>query len=254
MADIYFSGQGKVWTSDRDANGNSTVFQDLGNVPSLRVAFDTTTIEHKESQTGQRIVDFRLITEKKATITMELEDWTSANLNYLMFGTSGSITGAAVTNELTTTGITANQYVATRYPFISAVTITDSAGTPATVALTTNYVITDATAGLIKFVNVGSFVQPFKINYTYATMESVAMFRAAAVERYLKFSGLNTANANKAVVIDLYRVIFDPTKQFDLITDELGKFTLEGSVLYDSTRSTDSTLGGFGRVLGSTTI
>ncbi len=60
---------------------------------------------------------------------------------------------------------------------------------------------------------------------------------------------LNTANINKGTVVELYRVVFDPVSDFDLINDELAQFELTGSVLYDDTRNLDPVLGGFGRLV-----
>lgn len=117
--------------------------------------------------------------------------------------------------------------------------------------LNTDYQILDRKAGLIKILNIGTFVQPFKFDYTPEAADLVTMFTQPAKERFLRFSGLNTANSDDPVIVDLYRVIFDPAANIALINDELAQFELEGSVLFDSTRSIDAALGGFGRIIAA---
>ncbi len=61
---------------------------------------------------------------------------------------------------------------------------------------------------MVTILSVAGFTQPFKANYSYLTEDIVPFFREAYVERFLRFSGLNTANSNKPMVVELYRVVF----------------------------------------------
>lgn len=248
MANIYFSGQGIVYVADRDGSGNVTLFKDVGNVPALKLALSTDIIEHKESRTGQRLSDLRLTKSRKATVDITLENFTKSNLMMLLYGTASTITGTSVTAETFATGQVNGNIIALAHPLVSSVVVHDSAGSPATLALTTDYTV-DANSGMITIVNVGSYVQPFKVNYSFATQDVIPFFRAATTERFLRFSGLNTANSNAPVVVDLYRVIFDPVGNVDLINDDIAQFQLTGAALYDATRDLDSLLGGFGRII-----
>jgi hypothetical protein len=251
MADIYFSGQGKVYVGDRDSSGNTSVFRDLGNVPALRITLETDVLEHKESVTGNRLTDLRLTRERRARIAMTLENFSKANLMMLLYGTSSTVSAGSATNESLPAGIAVGDIVPLAHPLVSSVVITDSTGTPLTLTVGTNYTV-DANSGMLTFVLVTGFVQPFKAAYSYAAADLVQFFKASAKERFLKFAGLNTASqptANKPVIVEIYRFISDPVGNLDLINDELAQFEIEGSVLYDSTRDADALLGGFGRVL-----
>lgn len=252
MSDVYFSGQGIVYVGDRDSAGVVKTFRDVGNVPALRVALTTDVIEHKESRSGRRLIDFRLTRENRARVTMTMEDFSKENMMLLMYGTDVDVTASTVTAELFGSGLVVGDVVATIHPDISAIVVKDSTGSPLTLVLNTDYSVVDAKAGLIKILNLGSYVQPFKIDYSYAAQDVVPFFTAPQKERFLRFVGLNTANSDKRVVIDIYRVIFDPVGNLDLISDDLNKFEIEGSALYDSTRAADATLGGFGRVMATT--
>ena len=51
------------------------------------------------------------------------------------------------------------------------------------------------------------------------------------------------------VLVELYRVAFDPLKEISFISDEYNKFELEGSLLADTTKPYDAVLGQFGRIV-----
>jgi hypothetical protein len=250
MAEIYYSGQGAVYISDRDVNGNPGVFRDMGNVAALKVTLETDVLEHKESRTGSRLTDLRLIKERKATVSITMESFNKKNLVMMLYGSSQVDTTASVTNEISPAGLAVGDMIALAHPFLTAPPVinTNPAGT--LWVLNTDYTY-DATAGMITIVSISKGTR-IETDYTYATVDVVPMFEAPQVERYMRFAGLNTANANKPVTVELYRVVFDPVGNVDLINDDLVQFELTGSVLYDSGRDTTSgtdLYGGFGRVV-----
>jgi hypothetical protein len=75
------------------------------------------------------------------------------------------------------------------------------------------------------------------------------MFAQPAPERWVRLNGINTAEQDKPVLVDLYRVQFNPVETMTLINEAHGNLPLSGSVLYDSTKDGDTTLGQFGRVM-----
>jgi hypothetical protein len=168
-----------------------------------------------------------------------------------LYGADSSISGSTVTNEVFPT-VAVGDYVKTAKQDLSSIVIKDSAGSPATLVLDTDYQITSAKHGTVKFLSLGSYTQPFKINYTYATTTNVNMFTAGFTDRWVKFDGLNTVDSNKPCLIELYKVNFDPVAQLDLINDDIMKFELSGGALYDSTKEGDATLGQFGRLVLTT--
>ncbi|WP_235667842.1 hypothetical protein [Candidatus Williamhamiltonella defendens] len=68
-------------------------------------------------------------------------------------------------------------------------------------------------------------------------------------ERWIYFKGLNTANSNREVVIDLYRVAINPDKELSVITDELLKFKLLSQVLADTLKPVAGDRGQFDRIV-----
>ena len=86
-------------------------------------------------------------------------------------------------------------------------------------------------------------------SYSYGTANVTAMFTQPLPERWVRFEGLNTADSNKEVVIDLYRVAINPTKELSVIGNDLMKFELSGQVLADLTKPASGSLGQFGRIV-----
>lgn len=246
----YFSGQGRVFLASRDSNGNPLSLRWVGNVSDLKVSLKTDTVEHKESYSGQRLTDLQLIKSKDGEFSCTLEDFSVENLELSLYGTTTSSTGGTVTAEALPTGIVAGETRLLANPFVSNVVIKDS-DSPANTLPATQYSV-QANQGAITFADIttgGPYVQPFKVDYTYGSRKSVAMFRSAQPEVWLRFDGVNTADANKPVILDLYRVAINPTKDLSMIADDLQKFELSGRVLADLTKVNDATLGQFGRLI-----
>lgn len=251
--DQYFSGQGIVYVADRDSSGNILAYRDVGNVSALSISFETDVVEHKESRTGNRLTDFRLTRENRATVTMTLEKFTKKNLQLLVYGTDQSTTSTTtVTGEVLKVGVTSvavGDIYFTKLPSVSSVVV--KAGST-TLALNTDYSL-DTSNGwgritIITIANMGA-TGNLTVDYSSAAHESVVFFKDANKERAMRFVGLNTADTNRVVNVELYRIIFDPVGNLDLINDELAAFELEGSVLVDTTRVNDNALGGFGRII-----
>jgi len=246
---MYFSGQGKVFIASRAANGLPAAMRWVGNVPDLKITLETEKLEHKESSSGQRLTDLSLITGKKASVEFTLEEFSSDNLALALYGAKSSITGSTVTGEVLANPLAAGDYARLVNGKVSSVVIKDSAGTPATLVAGTDYEVASSDHGTLKILNIGSYVQPFKADYSYGEQVNVGLFQAAAPDRWLRFEGLNTADALKPVLIELYKVSLDPLAELALISDDLAKLTLSGAALYDASKVGDAILGQFGRVV-----
>jgi hypothetical protein len=244
----YFSGQGRVYIGQRDSNGNPQAMRWLGNVPELKVSLNVETIEHKESYSGQRLTDLQLIKGKDGEFSCTIENFSIENLELTLYGQTSSVTAGTVTNEALPTGAVVGGVYLLANQFVSSVVVKDSAATPATLTEGTHYKV-HAEQGAIELLNVTGFTQPFKVNYSYGAAKRLAMFKSGQPEVWLRFDGLNTADSNKRVIVDLYRVVLNPSKDFSLVGDEIQRFELTGRVLADTTKSDTGPLGLFGRVI-----
>ena len=95
----YYSGQGVVLIGKRDANGNPAGLLPLGDVSALQIAINTTVVNHKNSQDGQRAIDARLQTETAAQATITIDNWNAENLALGLRGTETEIASGTATNE-----------------------------------------------------------------------------------------------------------------------------------------------------------
>jgi hypothetical protein len=66
-------------------------------------------------------------------------------------------------------------------------------------------------------------------------------------EKWIRFEGINTADRNRPVVLDLYRVLLDPFKSLPLINEELGQYEVTGQAIMDDTKPADGVMGQVGR-------
>lgn len=245
----YASFQGRVYLGERNANGEPINVRTPGNVADLSLSLKTDVIEHYESQTGQRAVDLRLVKQKSATVALTIEEFTKENLALALYGNHETGTGGSVTDESVggATPVVGDRYFLA-HPKVSALSIVDSAGTPATLTQGTHYTA-DVDFGAIQFLDTTGLTAPFKASYTYGAVTEIGIFTQPLPERFLRLEGVNTAASNAKVLIELYRVAFDPLKKFDIISNDLNKFEMEGSLLADSSKPYDAVLGQFGRIV-----
>lgn len=323
----YYSGQGVVLIARRNAlTGKPLGFLPLGNVSSLKIAIATSTIDHKESQTGQRGVDKRLTTETKCNLDISMENFNNANLAMTLRGDVSIRAAASVTGDvlalyhgkilaLARMGVTsvvlkqntntltlyANDQTAYDYKLnadAGSVLLNDGSATPqtanmtiggavpsaVTVGATTSITCTHASAvgdyvalagfagadaallngkshritevtgttafkvatnTLGKTITIGTPLAVFDgtamtVDYTYSAQTQLDALTQGATERYLRFEGLNTADENKPVVVEVFKFAVDPLKELSLIADTIQQFNLAGVVLADPLQATGS--------------
>src|SRR5574340_1148608 len=126
----YFSGQGRVFIGSRDTNGNSAGLTFVGNVPDLKVSLSVDTIEHQESQSGQRLTDLQLIRTKKGEFSCTLEEWIQSNLELALYGSTTIVASGTVTSELLPNPITLGNLYLLSKQNVSSVVVKDASGSP----------------------------------------------------------------------------------------------------------------------------
>lgn len=244
-----YSFQGKIYLGTRDAtSGQPQAMQWVGDADQLQVKLSTSTDERQESWSGQRLTSVRLVTAKKAELSLQLNEFSPLNLGLALYGNTINVTTGTVTAESLPDNLAVGDEVVLDNRDISALVLTDSAsGSPATLTEGTDYSIESAASGIVKILNVGAYTQPFKAAYSYAAAVQIPMFQTAVPERYLVLDGVNTVDGS-TVKVRLYRCVFDPASQLDLISSKLSQFALAGSVLFDQINYANSNMGGFGRI------
>lgn len=253
MSDLYF-GHGEAWAATRTAGGLASDFTlALPEINSLSISIEREMVEHVTKRTAIASKDLKVTRMTTMTGTLNCSTHTKEMLALYLYGNVAADAGGSFTAEaFEDTSIVANQIVPAPNgrTHLSSIVVTDSAGSPATLTLNTDYEIVDADAGLIKFLGtVGSFTQPFKIAGSEGAGSSVGLLTQRVYEKWLRFKGINIADSDAIVVVDLYRVQFNPASQWQLLNDgsDVNAYEIEFEVLVDTTKAVDATLGRHGR-------
>jgi hypothetical protein len=78
--------------------------------------------------------------------------------------------------------------------------------------------------------------QPCSAAYNFSAQTLVHGLTQPLTDVFLRFEGLNTAQGNTPVVVEIFRFSTDPLKELSLISDTFGSFQLEGAIMYDYTK------------------
>lgn len=323
IVEEYFSGQGVLMVGERSALGRPKGLQSLGNVPSVSIKNASTVVEHKESTTGARGTDKRLLTEIKVSITITLENFDSSNLARVLQGSYAQVPAASITGEailgypglitpfahIKASAVTVKRAASAIAAYVDASTawdyklnadagsiqmndgavlgfganlgvvasaITVGATTVVTITNTANVgdtfffgqgwsgadaAVVNGKSGLITVASGSSVTvalnttgktitagtnkcawsgMALTVDYSWALQQQVDAFTTGIPELYLRFEGLNTAENNAPVVVEVFKFSTDPTQDFSLISDSLQQFVLSGSILKDSLQPTGS--------------
>lgn len=216
----------------------------VGVADSCEVAFETETVTQVESHTGNRLEVGSLTMSKSGTLSMVLKDWNLHNLALVMYGKELKTTAGSVTAEAVPAGVVAGARIRVDHPFISDVAI-DNNGTPLVEG--TDYVVESTNAGIIQFLTAPS--AGTTIAYQYVDSNSLSIFTEPSPERWFLLDGMNTADENAPLVLQLYRVKFNPIENLSLLHNEgFGELPVSGSVLADLEQPVNSEMGYFGHI------
>lgn len=238
----YYSGQGVVYLSEKDTTGNLLGYRDVGNVPDLKLAFSTNNIEHKESRTGNRLVDMRLATDKSATASITLEGFDAETLKVAMYATAAAAAAAVGVEEAVVARL--GKVVPLGKIKLSNVVIKDETETTTYVS-GKNYTV-DTETGTIYFLTAAeqatagagatiiADADDLVVTYDHAGQTKVEAFQDSQKTYSLMFLGLNTAKDNEPVRITIPNFRPDPLKDLSMISNELQQFVMEGAALADT--------------------
>ena len=225
----YFSGQGIVSLAPI-VGGVIGAFRDLGDVSGLSNATSVSKVEKKENRSGQRATSKTVVKETKITGKMTLEELTPENLAMALRGTITTVTGGTVTNEVISPNtLTVGDVYRVAGLKPTALVIKDSTGTPVTLVAGVDYKINEN--GSITLLNKTGFTGPLKASYTGATGKTIAAMQANVEGYALRFDGLNTADGDNPVIVQIPKVDIDPAKALDLIQDDFGKLDVDFTIL-----------------------
>lgn len=226
MANRYFSGQGTLRIAPIVA-GVVGALRDVGNVPALSMETSIEEVEHKESQSGFRATDHVLVKGQTMSINFTTDNLNADNLALAFKGAVQTVAGATVTNETKT--LAKGDSWQLKGGKVTNLVITDNASQPLVAG--TDYLL-NAEFGRVTFIsNSMSLTQPLKASYTHGEKTRIEFLSQPQGEYYLVFEGLNTAESNAPVKIEIYKAKINLDGSFDVINDEYGELQFTGKVL-----------------------
>ncbi len=251
MAEQYFYGQGRVYVAPYGSNN----YRWLGDVSALSLTLEIENLEHKESFSGQKGLARRITLDREGTVNMTLHQIDADNLSLALYGVKADVAAASgdLTYELP------NPVAVGQEVFLPHMKITDSptafkieddTGSPVALTLNTHYTI-DKEYGRITILSLGAFTQPFTATYRHAAQRYVAMFKTGQPELSLLYQGINLAEGNAPVRVELYRVATNPLSELQFINNEqaLAGLPIEAGLLIDTAKSPSGDFGQFGRIV-----
>lgn len=243
-----FSFQGPVFFAERDSDGWPKAFKRAGDTSTFDINLGVEKDAQRESDSGRRLLRSEIITAQNAGISLVLNDFTTANVGMALYSKPVVIAAGDVTDEPLPADLVAGDLVGLRQQNISDLEIEDDTETALT--LGTHFRILSAPHGMIEILDLDGLTQPLiATGYDFAGGINLAMFTEPPPIRWVRLNAINTADGDRPVLAELYRVQFDPPDTMSLKHEGHGNLPLTGVALYDPTKEEDPILGRFGRIV-----
>jgi hypothetical protein len=228
----YFRGQGPVFLEELAPDGSGLGLLFIGDVSEANVEPNVERFDVRENVSGVgrtgaagiRSVDYGL------SLTMR-----SIRKDALAIALRALVTpkvAASVTDEQHVARL--GRFIALKHVKVSAFILTDSTGV-------TTYVDGDdyklhADEGMVEILDEGGIADGAEVlaDYSYAAQNHLAVNPKQAYFRLI-FAGMNTADSDKQVRAEFYRVQLDPSA-VSMITDDVEEHELTGRVVHDTSR------------------
>lgn len=259
----YFSGQGIVLLAKRGSTGQALGFRPVGNVPDCKINLNVEIDDHKESKTGIRGIDKRLRKSITGKVDFTMENFLSENLAMqLNAGRTSMASG-------TKTGLVIRGYkglvTSLDHLNLSGLVVKTEEATPRTLTkfpgtgngkwdyqenLPAGSIMLNPDVATFDNLLVGDLVEdpgdagvmsvPLTAAFSYSSQFIVDALTGAPPDLWLRFEGLNTAEDNVPVVVDIFRIAADPLKELALIGNSLQSSTMSCVMQMDSYRTSGS--------------
>ncbi|MEY0576525.1 hypothetical protein [Providencia manganoxydans] len=242
--ETYYYGQGRLFLAERDEFGRALAQRFIGDVSVFNVTLSTEKIEHKESYSGYKGITRRIALGNSGEIDMTWHDLSGENLALLLYGKTIETAAGSVTGEKLPANIKAGERYTLAYPSVSDVVLTASGSA---LVLDEDYLL-DEVFGAITFTQ-DQTTAP-EAAYKYSNNTATSLFTQKPKERFLRYEGVNLAEEDSSVILELYKVQFDPVSNLGLINNEtnLAGLQTKGGLLMDTSRKADDAMGRFGKL------
>lgn len=241
----FFSGQGKVFWGRKDvATGKPVALYEVGVCEKLMTNATVEVKKQSEHETGKNATVARFETTTDVEVEMTIKEIRRKSLELFLHGTSRDVAAATITAEPLKAVLGAGVMLENMVDTFASLTNTGGA-TPYTEG-------TDFTRknNIIQFPATGSNItdgEDLEANYQSQAELIHTIFTAPNFYSYWVFDGLNRANDDAKVIIEMYKARFDPTA-FEVINEDFANYELKGNLHYDDCFANNESYGGFMRI------
>ncbi|MEG3437700.1 hypothetical protein V0288_11270 [Pannus brasiliensis CCIBt3594] len=227
----YIMGQGKVYLDSIDPATGLPMGKArfVGNVPDGGLMFNiaVTKYEHKESFTGQGLIDASIERDPVTTGMLRLESFDRANLILAFYGEGATVAGGTVSAE-SHTAYKGFAFQLAKMNLESFTSLTNNASPPVPYVKGTDYTI-DLKSGMVEILADGAIADESEVRANYVALgtERVTGFAKTNEEFWLIFNGKNKLDTDKPVKLQIFKCRFQPAKALDLINSNNTQANLE---------------------------
>ena len=228
----YFRGQGAVFFGDLDANNNPSNLVFIGDCNSAELSGSTERGKAIEKRTGKGAVAASWIKSQSYSIALAMRSIKPAHLALALQGANTVKTGATVSDE--SHYAQPDAFISLAHNKVSSVVVTNNTNATTYVA-NTDYIV-HADEGMIEILSTGNISagQEVFVDYSYATQSHIKV-NPNDLEKCIVFAGINTADNNKQVRCEMYKVKLDPSV-LSMINDEAADMSINGELQVASSR------------------
>lgn len=241
----YFSGQGAISYSIRSALGAPQGFTYLGNCTDLTLNLGKNYA--RDASYGTETLAPFVRSSEVPNISLTLEELSAENLALVMYGSVTAITAGSTSESLL--AYTGKASPLSNINLTAWAALTNSSNT-VTYTLNTDYTV-DLPAGVISIPATGSAItngQTVNAYYTKGAHSKISMGTVKPPMVWLRFEGVNTANSNAPVVVDLYKCRLYPLESLPLITDTFVGLRLSARLFKDPVHAVSLADGQYMRI------
>ncbi|MBK1709803.1 hypothetical protein [Marichromatium gracile] len=212
--------------------GSDAPLKAIGNVSALdlEISEDEKTLTDYTQPGGGQWASVSRITGINAKMT--LHDLDPDNLARAVYGTTNAVTGASVTGEAHTAH--PGGLIRLAHPGPAEVTVTsDPAGT--TYVAGADYEVRPE--GILILDGAIADGTAILVDYTHAGYNAIEALAGGSAVYELSFGGLNEANSNSPVVLDIFRLKIGAATNLSMLGDDFAALEVTGKVLLDPTKT-----------------
>ena len=250
--DLYL-GRGSVELATIGADGKPYAFRQVGNATAFSLNVESEKLEHQSSRSGVRAIDREIVLSQKVGVTLTMDEATNFdNLALFLSGTAAAAqTNPASGASLSDLEIVASAELGRSYNIVDAngdqlmdlassgasfelVAGTTTAGSGTTLVEGTDYELDLVWGTFFLLSTATNALAGDKIWVTYTgqgsekSLDTVNLLTQSKQSAFLRFKGINPANSDRQILVDLHSVSLSADGELPLIGEEFAELSLTG--------------------------